>query len=426
MRYRVIPFILIMAVSQVNALSISEIMYDPQGTDSGREWVEIYNDTPSAVTLTSYKFFESGVNHGITVYGSASSIPSGEYGVIADNAQKFLVDYPNYAGVLYDSAFSLINSGEQLILKDSSLSNLSEVTYNSSLGGDDDGSTLSYINGTWVRGLATPGAVNVEDTSVVVSSAATNTNQTVGVQSVPPSPDIIMYLPYERVVVAGAPTEFSVSATNKANSPLANMVYTWAFGDGGYGTASTTMYTYAYPGMYVTTVEATNGNVIGKAKMKVRVIPPDISIRDSGVGKYGAYIDVYNPHAYDLEVSQWLLDIDGAKFSFPKHTELLAKQTTRISGKGMGFASSTFATTTKVRILFPTNEEIAGFYPPEKTTPHQASSTQKQVVTVAKVASVSPKNVASNKVNTTSTSTNSTLRKDTRIVSWIKAVFLGK
>ena len=415
-----------MAVSQVNALSISEIMYDPQGTDSGREWVEIYNDTPSAVTLTSYKFFESGVNHGITVYGSASSIPSGEYGVIADNAQKFLVDYPNYAGVLYDSAFSLINSGEQLILKDSSLSNLSEVTYNSSLGGDDDGSTLSYINGTWVRGLATPGAVNVEDTSVVVSSAATNTNQTVGVQSVPPSPDIIMYLPYERVVVAGAPTEFSVSATNKANNPLANMVYTWAFGDGGYGTASTTMYTYAYPGMYVTTVEATNGNVIGKAKMKVRVIPPDISIRDSGVGKYGAYIDVYNPHAYDLEVSQWLLDIDGAKFSFPKHTELLAKQTTRISGKGMGFASSTFATTTKVRILFPTNEEIASFYPPEKTTPHQASSTQKQVVTVAKVASVSPKNVASNKVNTTSTSTNSTLRKDTRIVSWIKAVFLGK
>ena len=426
MRYRVIPFILIMAVSQVNALSISEIMYDPQGTDSGREWVEIYNDTPSAVTLTSYKFFESGVNHGITVYSSASSIPSGEYGVIADNAQKFLVDYPNYTGVLYDSAFSLINSGEQLILKDSSLSNLSEVTYNSSLGGDDDGSTLSYINGTWVRGLATPGAVNVEDTSVTVSSAATNTNQTVGVQSVPPSPDIIMYLPYERVVVAGAPTEFSVSATNKANNPLVNMLYTWAFGDGGYGTASTTMYTYAYPGMYVTTVEATNGNVIGKAKMKVRVIPPDISIRDSGVGKYGAYIDVYNPHAYDLEVSQWLLDIDGAKFSFPKHTELLAKQTTRISGKGMGFASSTFATTTKVRILFPTNEEIASFYPPEKTTPHQASSTQKQAVTVAKVASVSPKNVASNKVNTTSTSTNSTLRKDTRIVSWIKAVFLGK
>ena len=426
MRYGVIPFILMMAVSQVNALSISEIMYDPQGTDSGREWVEIYNDTPSAVTLTSYKFFESGVNHGITVYSSASSIPSGEYGVIADNAQKFLVDYPNYTGVLYDSAFSLINSGEQLILKDNSLSNLSEVTYNSSLGGDDDGSTLSYINGTWVRGLATPGAVNVEDTSVVVSSAATNTNQTVGVQSAPPSPDIIMYLPYERVVVAGAPTEFSVSATNKANNPLANMVYTWAFGDGGYGTASTTMYTYAYPGMYVTTVEATNGNVIGKAKMKVRVIPPDISIRDSGVGKYGAYIDVYNPHTYDLEVSQWLLDIDGAKFSFPKHTELLAKQTTRISGKGMGFASSTFATTTKVRILFPTNEEIASFYPPEKTTPHQASSTQKQAVTVAKVASVSPKNVASNKVNTTSTSTNSTLRKDTRIVSWIKAVFLGK
>lgn len=37
-----------------SALLISEVMYNPQGGDNNREWVEIFNDGPSAIDLASY------------------------------------------------------------------------------------------------------------------------------------------------------------------------------------------------------------------------------------------------------------------------------------------------------------------------------------------------------------------------------------
>ena len=76
------------------ALYISEIMYDPSGADIGREWVEVYNDTSSSIVLSSWKFLESGTNHGITIYQGGDSIPASGYAVIADNAVKFLADFP--------------------------------------------------------------------------------------------------------------------------------------------------------------------------------------------------------------------------------------------------------------------------------------------------------------------------------------------
>jgi PKD repeat protein len=77
-----------------------------------------------------------------------------------------------------------------------------------------------------------------------------------------------------------------------------------------------------------------------------------------------------------------------------------------------------------VRILFPTNEEIASFYPLEKTVSHKAGSSTKEMQisivaknTVQKAAPVRIKSTAS------TTRVQGVQNKDTRIVSWIKAVF---
>ncbi len=42
---------------------ISEIMYDVSGSDTDREWVEVYNNSSSAVDFTSWKLFEANTNH---------------------------------------------------------------------------------------------------------------------------------------------------------------------------------------------------------------------------------------------------------------------------------------------------------------------------------------------------------------------------
>ena len=51
----------------VSALVISEIMYDPQGSDTDREWIEVLNDTQSSIDMTGWKFFEANTNHGLAI-----------------------------------------------------------------------------------------------------------------------------------------------------------------------------------------------------------------------------------------------------------------------------------------------------------------------------------------------------------------------
>ena len=52
--------------SVIASVTINEIMYDPDGSDTNREWVELYNDGGSSVDLSAWKFVEAGVNHGLT------------------------------------------------------------------------------------------------------------------------------------------------------------------------------------------------------------------------------------------------------------------------------------------------------------------------------------------------------------------------
>ncbi|MDB5260137.1 MAG: Lamin globular tail-like protein [Candidatus Nomurabacteria bacterium] len=459
MRYTITLLVICSGVIMTHALYISEIMYDPQGSDAGREWVEIYNDTSNDIDLTAWKFNESNTNHGITSFAGSGKLNSNSYAVIADNPAKFLIDFPSYTGVLYDSSFSLSNTGEPLAVKDNTGAIIDSVTYNPTLGGNDDGTTLSLINSLWVKGNGTPGSVNEISSNTSTSTtiapitpnATTTDNQGTIKQTSPPSSDIMIYMAPEKVVVAGALSTFSVAAMTRAGRNIDNPNVTWAFGDGGQANGTTTEYAYAYPGRYIAQAEVGNGLILGIGRMIVTVIPPDISIVNTGSGKYGSYIDVINPNRYDLDFSQWKLSVGGAIYPFPKNTLIPGGATTRISGLALGFASTTIWSSTEVRILFPTLEEVTRYIPkvPEQIVLGVATTTMpvfqeikkpalSKTVTKAKKASVKVSKVksatmaTSTKVVDSSTNTVSSIpmaastsksQKDTRLVSWIKGLF---
>jgi methionine-rich copper-binding protein CopC len=141
---------------------IHEIMFDlAEGTDSGREWIEILNTASSSIDLTTYKILENGTNHGIKAVGDAT-VPVGAHAVVADNPQKFKDDHPEYAGLLFDSAFSLSNDGEKIVLKDSRLTTVDSASYTGKKAGGD-GNSLQKVNGTFVAGIPTPGALNTSE-----------------------------------------------------------------------------------------------------------------------------------------------------------------------------------------------------------------------------------------------------------------------
>ena len=153
---------------------INEVMYDLDGADIGREWIELYNDGSSPVDISNYKLFESGVNHKLTLFQGDKNISSFGYAIITSDKLKFKNDWPNFNGTIFDSTFSLSNTGEALGIKDIPISVkdidttikdmeqniVDKFSYSSNLGGAGDGKSLQKVAGIWIASRPTPGLEN--------------------------------------------------------------------------------------------------------------------------------------------------------------------------------------------------------------------------------------------------------------------------
>ncbi len=135
-------------------------MYDVVGADTGREWVELYNDGDEEINLAEYKFYEGEVNHKMTLVQGGVVLPPKSYAILVANEVKWKADWPNFGGIILDSTFSLSNTGESLEIKDKDLKTIDKYSYNSLLGGSEDGKSLQKIGGSWVASRPTPGALN--------------------------------------------------------------------------------------------------------------------------------------------------------------------------------------------------------------------------------------------------------------------------
>jgi hypothetical protein len=139
----------IFSISPTNALIINEIMYNPSGSDSGHEWIEVYNDRDTSINLEGWKLFEDDVNHALISISGNYALNAGEYAVVADEYKTFLLDYPDFYGTLLDSAWSsLSNSGEYIAIKNSSLDIVDEIVYPTELA-NGNGKSLERFDSGW-------------------------------------------------------------------------------------------------------------------------------------------------------------------------------------------------------------------------------------------------------------------------------------
>ncbi len=119
----------------------SEIMYDPAGTDSGHEWVELYNNGSDPISIDSNWRFSDGSNHTLNLTQGTSTIEVGQFAIIADNPALFLTDYPDYSGNLFDSTVALANSAATMSLRNAT-DTMETITFTSGWGGSGNGKTL--------------------------------------------------------------------------------------------------------------------------------------------------------------------------------------------------------------------------------------------------------------------------------------------
>ena len=135
------------------SISITEIMYDLDGSDTDREWVEIFNDG-NPVDLTGWKF-NDGSNHILNVppkNGGVGSmtIPSNGYIVLTEDANVFLNEHTGYSGAVVDTVMSLGNTEGILYLVDPDGGTVGSVTYSKTMGANDDGNSLQKVGNNFI------------------------------------------------------------------------------------------------------------------------------------------------------------------------------------------------------------------------------------------------------------------------------------
>ncbi len=155
-----LSLILFCSFVSASSVRINEIMYNPSGPDTNHEWIEIYNNG-SEVDLTGWKFYENGVNHGLSLKQGDWILGNDEYAIITSDSITFLLDYPFFTWTLFDSSWSsLSNTGETLAIKNNSLDFIDSVSYSDSA---NEGHSLEFYNNDWYESLViggTPGQNN--------------------------------------------------------------------------------------------------------------------------------------------------------------------------------------------------------------------------------------------------------------------------
>lgn len=99
-----------------HAAQLSELMYDLDGSDDKREWLEVYNDSLEPLSLDGWSLTigDEQSRHNLTFESDKGgrgdkTLPPGASMIIASDGQTFMMENPSYTGSVADSVLSLPN-----------------------------------------------------------------------------------------------------------------------------------------------------------------------------------------------------------------------------------------------------------------------------------------------------------------------------
>ena len=162
------PFVVLVFLTRTvyAGVLITEVMYDPPGTDMGHEWVEIMNDGDVSVDAQSLRFVEADARHRMKESSGGTSIAPGATAVIVQDSALFRNEYQSYQGHIFLSSFSLRQQegiGEPLGIYNIALDQMEHaISYTPDDRADGTGASLHLtLGGTQVSAPATPGSIAI-------------------------------------------------------------------------------------------------------------------------------------------------------------------------------------------------------------------------------------------------------------------------
>ncbi len=324
-------FLIFPTISLASEINFSEVMADPEGTDTNREWIEVKNTANYPVNLEKYKFCDSGSCHKLYSENNNFKIQPKSFGIIAKNISEFKNDYQDFSGFVLRASFSLTNAGEKLELKNQNGDVVSVVEYSGDVCGKN-GDSCSLFGDTWKNGKSTPGSENVfkKKESSNSSGGSSSSDETPKIDRTyveitdvidgkkKLKAEIIDDIP---TLIAGAENEFHGRAYGITGIEIRGAEYFWNMGDGKKEYGKNIKHTFLYPGKYILTLVVKSANFTGNIRKIVSVINSPIEI--SSIDSKENWIKIKNNYSDILKLDGWEIFVDGEKFKIPKESYIL-------------------------------------------------------------------------------------------------------
>lgn len=279
-------------LSHAQELIFSEIMYDPQGSDTGNEWVEIFNKSSSTLNIESDFRFNNGSNHVMNLISGPAEINSENFFVITNSAQNFLNNYPEYTLTLFESSYSLNNTGGVVKLLQG-INLISEQPYINSIGASDNGKTLERINlsgseNIWQESYlvgGTPGLVS----SVIPENIAPNAIINVSTTTVHVG-DMILF-----------------DASSSTDENINNLTYSWSIDNLASSTDQIFNYSFSNSGIYNISLVVSDGFLLDTENLIMNVLENNSTSTTSTIDYSGKIIiNELLPNPEGADDTEWI------------------------------------------------------------------------------------------------------------------------
>ncbi len=375
-------------VSFAATVEVTEVAW--MGTEESQfgEWIELHNTSSAAISLDGWKLYEGGGS--TLLFSFSKTIPANGYLVL----ERTTPSTPDPLPAISDESGSfggsgLANTGEHLVLKDTSGTIIDNLSFQSGwpAGDAETKQTMQKKEDAWITATPTPksptaGAATddeIDEPAGETIPATTTENK----EQVIWEPSITFSSPKQALV--GVPVRIAATVTQKTGMTVVGNFF-WNTGAGQVieqRFLEPITVTYQYPGDYVITLayarhaNAPEPELVGQFSMTVTNPSFSIERGDSGT------IFVKNMSTSSLDLYQWQLLYAGNRYVFPKYS--IVKPSNRLAVPATLFGTVSF--TSMPTLINPSGTPIG--MPDSSATDTSGHTAQAaRVVAVAKVEPV--------------------------------------
>lgn len=220
---------------------------------------------------------------------------------------------------------------------------------------------------------------------VASSTPATPTPSGSASAYVPPPSALSLDIEVKQNAIVEVPLHLTARAMMKGNTVDLSARILWGFGDGSGTEGTVADKAYRYAGTYLVTVTATDGTASAHEEFTVAVRPAQVHL--SEVSSTG--ITITNDASERLDLSDWVLSVDAARFHIPSGTVMLPKASVLFPS-----SITSLMTITDASLIYP-NGVVATRYTPPTLVPSAVMQPSLATTSYEKIQAVVPPAVSS-------------------------------